>query len=259
MSHVQVAVRNYMTTPLLSVRESSFVDHAHRRLQNYRVSALPVVDEEGSVVGVISRTDVLKVGRREADVSGERRLLAFPAKPVSAYMTPDPIAVDEDADLSVAAALMLSHRIHRVFVRVQGEIAGLVTTRDLMRAISEQRLDRPLSEFMSAPLFTVRDDDPVSLAVERLEKARVTGLVVVDADWPIGIFTQVEALEARDLAGDTATEDVMNPAILVLESDTPVHRAASQAAAMDVRRIVVTEGPRPVGIVTGLDFARMLG
>jgi CBS domain-containing protein len=256
MASFQVAAREYMSSPLLTVEGRSFIDHAHRQIQNLRVSALPVVDEEERVVGVISRTDVLKVGRREAGASGNHRLLAFPAKPVSEFMTPDPVTVPGDAPLAEVARLMLEHRIHRVFVEEEGDTRGVVTTRDLMRAIREKRLSRPLREYMSSPIFSIRASEPVSLATERLEKARVTGLVVVDGDWPVGVFTQVEALEARDVSGDTDTEDVMNPAILVLDVDTPLHRAASQAAAMEARRIVVVEGDRPVGIVTGLDFAR---
>jgi CBS domain-containing protein len=93
------------------------------------------------------------------------------------------------------------------------------------------------------------------MAAERLEKARVTGLVVVDGDWPVGIFTQVEALESRELPRQTPVEEALNPAVLVLDEHTPVFRAAAQAAAMEARRVVVTSDGTPVGIVTGLDFA----
>lgn len=257
MAGFQLPAGDYMSSPLLTVRGSSFIDYAHRQLQNLRVSALPVVDDDERVVGVISRTDVLQVGRREAGSTRDPRLLAFPARIVTEFMTPDPVTVPADATLSEVAELMLSHRIHRVFVRAEGATRGVVTTRDLMRAISDQRVESPLSDHMSSPLFTVRAEEPVSLAVERLEKARVTGLVVMDEEWPVGVFTQVEALEARDLAADTAVEDAMNPAILVLGADTPMHRAAAQAAAMDARRVIVVDEDRPVGIVTGLDFARV--
>ena len=258
MANFKVAVAEYMTSPLLSVRATSFIDHAHREMQKSQVSALPVMDEDDRLVGVISRTDVLKAGRREAGSSRDARLLAFPAKPVSEFMTPDPIVLDAEAPLADAAQLMLEHRIHRVFVEEGGEPVGIVTTRDLMRAIREKRVNEPLSAYMSSPLFTIRASEPVSLATERLEKARVTGLVVLDGEWPVGVFTQAEAMESRDVARDTAVEDVMNPAILVLDAQTPLHRAAAQAGTMDARRVVVIEGNRPAGIVTGLDFAKVV-
>ncbi|MEX2530727.1 MAG: CBS domain-containing protein [Gemmatimonadota bacterium] len=258
MANFQVPAAEYMTSPLISLRATSFIDYAHREMQKSQVSALPVVNEDDRLVGVISRTDVLKAGRREAGSSRDARLLAFPAKPVSDFMTPDPVVVEAETPLAEAARLMLEHRIHRVFVEEEGTAVGIVTTRDLMRAIGEKRVKEPLSTYMSSPLFTIRASEPVSLATERLEKARVTGLVVLDGEWPVGVFTQSEAMESRDVARDTAVEDVMNPAILVLDARTPLHRAAAQAGTMNARRVVVIDGNRPAGIVTGLDFARVV-
>lgn len=259
MASFQVAAREYMSSPLKTVRASSFIDHAHRQLQQFRVSALPVVDEDDRVVGVISRTDVLQVGKREANSRPGAHLLAFPAKPISEFMTPDPISTPADTPLAEVANLMVKNRIHRVFLTDADGTVGLVTTRDLMRAIREQQLATPLGKYMSSPLFTIRASEPISLASERLGKAKVTGLVVVDGDWPVGIFTQLEALESRELPRDTPTEACMNPGILVLDEATPIYRAAAQASVMQARRIVVTRSGNAVGIVTGLDFAKIVG
>lgn len=49
-----------------------------------------------------------------------------------------------------------------------------------MRAVLKKRVSNPLSEYMSSPAFTVRASEPISLATERLKRARVSGLVVVD-------------------------------------------------------------------------------
>jgi predicted transcriptional regulator len=173
-------------------------------------------------------------------------------------MTTEPAALQADAPLSDVAKLMLERRIHRILIEEDGETIGIVTSRDLMRAIREKKLNHPLSRYMSAPLFTVRATEPVSLATERLEKAGVTGLVVVDDEYPVGVFTQFEALDARDVRRETAVEEVMNVAILLLRSDMPIYRAAAQAAAMEVRRIVAMEYSKAVGIVTGFDFARVV-
>jgi CBS domain-containing protein len=84
----------------------------------------------------------------------------------------------------------------------------------------------------------------------------VSGLAVLDDGWPVGVFTQEEALEARDQPRDTPVETAMNPAMLALEAETPLHRAAAQAEALRVRRIIVVRGTRLEGILSGLDFAR---
>ena len=74
--------------------------------------------------------------------------------------------------------------------------------------------------------------------------------------WPVGVFTQREALEARHQARKTPVDEVMNPAMLSLEADTPLHRAAAQAEALRVRRVIVVRNRQIEGILTGVDFAR---
>jgi hypothetical protein len=44
--------------------------------------------------------------------------------------------------------------------------------------------------------------------------------------------------------------------MLCLDQDTPLHRAAAQAASMDVRRVIAVRDRRLRGILTGIDFAR---
>ena len=84
----------------------------------------------------------------------------------------------------------------------------------------------------------------------------MSGLVVVDDGLPVGVFTQGVALEARHLARETPVEQAMNSAILLLSPNTPIFRAAAQAAAMEVRRVVAWDGNKACGILTGLDFTK---
>lgn len=260
MANLKVPARTYMSSPLASVHRGDSLDDVHLRLQESGFSALPVVDDAGHVVGVISRSDLLRLGTRESEAEPRSPLLVFPDRAAGEEMTPSLTTVPPAAPLSKVAEIMIEDRVHRVFVETEdGKTTGVVTTRDLMRAISDAKVSGPLSDFMSSPVFTIRAAEPVSLATERLGKARVTGLVVVDEGWPVGVFSQFEALDARDVRRETAVEDVMSPAILILDGRTPIHRAAAQAASMDVRRVVVVDGEETVGIVTGLDFARVIG
>lgn len=260
MANFEVPARTYMSSPLASVHQGDSLDEVHRRLQESGFSALPVVDDAGKVVGVLSRSDLLRLGSRDSETDPRSPLLVFPERTAGDEMTPSPTAVSPDARLADAAEIMIGDRVHRVFIGAEGEeTVGVVTTRDLMRAISDKKMSQPISEFMSSPVYTIRAEEPVSMATERLGNARVTGLVVVDEGWPVGIFSQFQALDARDVRRETAIEDVMSPAILILDARTPLHRAAAQAASMDVRRIVVTDQDETVGIVTGLDFARVIG
>lgn len=256
MSNFQVPVELFMHSPVVTVRPDAGLDDAFRTMTDRGISSLPVVDADDRLLGILSRTDLLRVASRESGIRADASSLTLPDRPVSEEMTGEVRTVARDEDLEVAARQMVKHRIHRVVVTEDDRPVGILSTRDLMLALEEKGVNHPVREFMSSPVFTIRAEEPLAMAVERLEKARVTGLVVVEDDWPVGLFSQTEAMEARDLPRSTAVGDVMNPRILTLAPGTRLHRAAAQAAATRVRRIVVQDGDRLVGILTGLDFAR---
>lgn len=103
-------------------------------LDFYQISGLPVVDQDGSLAGVISRTDLLHVRTTEElwrawPWLAVRDLMSRPAVTVSSTM-----AVDD------AAKLMERLRIHRlVVVDIDGETPiGLLSITDLVHAMAEE-------------------------------------------------------------------------------------------------------------------------
>jgi CBS domain-containing protein len=256
VSNFQMPVELYMTSPVHTVGPDDDLREAQRILDGMSISSLAVVTEEGELMGVISRTDLIRVGRRQAGSRGKAALLTLPEMPVSRRMSTEVVKLHPQDSIAIAAKQMVKGRFHRVFVEESGKLTGVLSTKDVMLAIRDKRVKTPISEWMSSPVFTIRADEPVSLATERLEKARVTGLVVVEDDWPVGSFTQREALEAHDRERNTPVEEVMNAALLALDVDTPLHRAAAQAAATRVWMVIAVRGRRMEGILTGIDFAR---
>jgi CBS domain-containing protein len=248
-------VDQHATSPVACIRPESKLPAAAALMRERGVSSLAVTDGNNRLLGVLSRTDVLRESTRKSLGAA----LSVPDLAVARAMTTELLTVAPSTPLGEAAAAMVEQRVHRIFVLDGDELASVLTTRDVMDAIALKRLNKPISTFMSAPLFTIRAHESLSLGTERLEKAHVTGLVVMDGDWPVGIYTQREALAAKDFAPDTPVEDVMSPSILLLDGQTSIHRAAAQARATRVRRVVVLEKGRPSGILTGLDFAKAAG
>jgi CBS domain-containing protein len=255
MAHFQVPVELYMTRDVVSVLPSDTLAQAHDTAIRHDVTSLPVMEGD-RLLGVISVTDLLRAARREVGSSVEARVLQFPSKPVSAVMTADVWTVPPGTYLADAAGIMRKEFIHRLFVIKDGAVAGVVSTTDLLRAIEEKRVNHCVGDYMSSPVFTIRDQEPLGEAVERLDRGHASGLVVVEDGWPVGIFSKREALDARDLPRSVAMGDVMSPKILVLPSTTTLHRAAAQASALGVRRVVIQDGGEVAGILSGLDFAR---
>jgi CBS domain-containing protein len=106
---------------------------------------------------------------------------------------------------------------------------------------------------------TVSARAPLSQAVEKLYNARVTGVVLVEDGYPVGLFTQAEAVASRELPGDTPVERAAGYSMICLPAGIPLFRAAAFALQTRARRVVAVEGRDLRGIMTGIDFARADG
>ena len=256
MAPLAASVSQYMSSPVLTVPATASLAEVDARLAAHRVSALAVVDAQGGAVGVISRTDLLRAGHLDRAGSSPRQSLRLPEATVAEVMVRAPSTVEEDDPIHVAAKRMVDERIHRVFVTHGGKLTGVLSTRDIMDAIVDAGVKTPIAELATYSLIQVQATDPLSLALVRMEKAHKHGLVVVDDGWPVGILSQVDALAARTAPPETAVERVMNLSILMLPGSLSVARAAAQANALRVRRVLVLGEAGAQGILSGIDFAR---
>ena len=103
-------------------------------MEFYRVSGLPVVDRDGSLVGVVSQTDLLHARTTEA------LWHAWPGLAVRHVMTRPAITVTSDVGLDEAARMMEERRIHRLVVTsADGETPiGVLSVSDLVRLMAER-------------------------------------------------------------------------------------------------------------------------
>ena len=137
-----------MTRAVITIDPDATVLQAARLMLQHHISGLPVVDKDGRLVGVLSEGDFLR--RRETKTERKRsRWLEFlmgqgrmaaeyshsHGSKVSEVMTTDVQSVEEVAPLEDIVALMERKRIKRVPVLCGGELVGIVTRSNLMRAM----------------------------------------------------------------------------------------------------------------------------
>jgi CBS domain-containing protein len=251
-------VSRYMATPVRTALADDEVSDVHQRLVTEQISSLLVIGRDGRAAGVVSRRDLLRVGRVLSRGAGKPTLLELPRACVGDLMSHPVVAVGPDDPVGAAAQMMVDRGLHRVFVLEDGQPRGCFSTRDAMAVVREAKLTAPLDGFMTRRLLTVETTADLAQAVAALERSGVSGAVVTEGEAPVGLFTETEALEARELDRRTHVEEVMNPSLLCLPAHTPLHRAAGFALGTRARRIIAVEHHHPVGIVTGLDFTRAL-
>jgi CBS-domain-containing membrane protein len=144
MKAADVMVRNVVT-----VSPDTTVADAVRILADQDVSALPVVDGDGGVVGIISEADLIQreelgtVAHRpwwlEAITPAATLAEAFAkshGKLVSEVMSSRVISAEEDTPLAEIARLMEKHRIKRIPILRAGKLAGMVSQSNLIQALA---------------------------------------------------------------------------------------------------------------------------
>ena len=143
-------VRDVMTTRVVAVRKGATFKDIVALLTEYRVSAFPVLDDQGEVVGVVSEADLLskealvaamgqqavRLGRTAG--SAYRGDLAKAAAVTAAdLMTEPPIVVTPDEPVTSAARLMYHARVKRLpVVEEGGQLAGIVSRADVLSVYS---------------------------------------------------------------------------------------------------------------------------
>ena len=144
MHAVDVMVRDVVT-----VRSDTDVADAVELLSQHDVSALPVVDEAGNLVGILSEADLIhrvEIGTEKhrpwwlEAVTGASTLAEEFAKShgkkVREIMTSGAISVSEETPLAEIAALFERKRIKRVPVVKDGKLVGIVSRSNLIQALA---------------------------------------------------------------------------------------------------------------------------
>jgi CBS domain-containing protein len=123
-------VRDYMTQRLVSVGPDTDIHEAIALLVREEISGMPVVDERGAAVGVLSEKDGFKTAfgyGYHQDRGG----------PVRDYMTQPAVTVDADMDVMTVIDRFRKGPYRRFPVVAGGRVVGVISRRDALRAILE--------------------------------------------------------------------------------------------------------------------------
>lgn len=132
-------VDEVMTREVLAVRPDTPLRTAAELLLENSISGMPVVDEQGQVLGMVSKTDVmrhrLEAGEASVSLSSDQHILEDTT--VEDVMTRQVLTVPAGASLVEAARILVHAGVHRVpVVSPRGVLLGLVTTSDLVRWVA---------------------------------------------------------------------------------------------------------------------------
>ena len=146
-------VKEIMTPRVIAVDPETTLKEAARMLYKNKISGAPVIDRAGVLLGVISEKEIFRAlfpdhetfykdptanndareKRMSVDIVRERQ--------VQSFMNQRPVTVSSDEGILHAAALMLSRGMHRLPVLDKNKMIGIVTRKDVYRAVLQIGFD----------------------------------------------------------------------------------------------------------------------
>ncbi|MCL1477361.1 CBS domain-containing protein [Marinobacter sp. M3C] len=150
--------REIMTPSIKAVPQSWTMDRLARFLTDNEIAGSPVTDDSGDIIGIVTLKDITEFRWNASRPETEARLTEDEARearrlrmviyegmgklPVEVrdIMTPILLSVDEDTPVREIAKTMMAEHLHRIFVTLDGNISGIITTYDLLKIIADRNM-----------------------------------------------------------------------------------------------------------------------
>ena len=217
-----------MTSKVITVDENASVTTVAKLLAERGISAVPVVDSENRVIGMVSEGDLL----HRAETGTERRqswwleMMASTNRLAGDYikshsgnvkdvMTRDVLSVTETTSVADIAILLETNRIKRVPVLRDGKLVGIVSRANLVRALA-MTINEPTSS-TEADDRTIRDKLLAELKVQRWAEVAPANITVKDGVvhlWSSYLSEQEKralVVAAENIPGVRRVEDHLRP------------------------------------------------
>ncbi len=212
-----------MSKPVVGIDPSASIAEAAAMMLFKRISGLPVIRGDGTLVGIVSEGDFLRRGELGTECKRSRwlELLVSPGKAADEYvhangrrieevMSQDVVTASPTASLAEVVDLMARHHVKRIPVIDGGKVVGIITRSDLLRALLAVAPAPP-------PMFT--DDAQIRDAIlAELAKQKWAGKEMIDVTVDKGMVElsgaifdererQAAIIAAENVAGVRAVRD----------------------------------------------------
>lgn len=127
-----VLIKDHMTSKVLSLDPDLEISAATQMLIAHNISGAPVLDQHGRLVGILTERDCLKVAMQ----AGYHDI---PYGLVRDYMSAEPESVTPEQSILTLAEKFIRGRFHRYPVVDNGRLVGIISRRDVMRAMGKHQ------------------------------------------------------------------------------------------------------------------------
>lgn len=116
-------VEDYMSAPVMITQRNVSIKHLKEMLERKELSAAPVLEENGTITGIVTSSDLAQANEEDAvvqDIMSERVHIAM-----------------KNNRLKDAAGMMVKNKVHHLVVMEEGNVVGMISSMDVMKVFSE--------------------------------------------------------------------------------------------------------------------------
>jgi CBS domain-containing protein len=135
-----IQAKAIMRTDVITVPREEDIREAVRIMALNNITGLPVLNEDGTLAGIVTEKDVLPLFYHERDDPGK----------VEDFMTAEVICFDQEDALADVVGCLIARGFHRVPILRQGKLAGIISRRDIIKHIGNSRYGEDALERASA-------------------------------------------------------------------------------------------------------------
>jgi CBS domain-containing protein len=130
-----------MTLGAATIKRDASLSQALRIMIDHRISALPVLDDNHQVVGIVTEGDFMRSGALAVEellsMEADDRTKALESRTVDEIMSRDPITINSEGSIQEVVSLMERHTIRIIPVSSNGRTIGIISRVDLLRMLIE--------------------------------------------------------------------------------------------------------------------------
>jgi CBS domain-containing protein len=259
------AVKDFMHRYMEVVPDDTTVTVAAERMGVRRIGCVLVEsgDPQRGPIGIVTETDLVRKVLAEGldpSVTTVDRVISRPLLTIAA-----------ERSMMDASHAMETNHVRHLCVVEGGEIVGLISVRDLVRSFVDaesgpvrelDRVYRPLGVLMATTIATIRSEEFVVVAAQRMREKRLGSLLAMEAGELVGIVTESDVvrkvLAPNQDAGKTRVSAVMSSPLLSIDVNRTIRDASAVMAERGVRHLAVSDNGKIVGVLSIRDLVKMV-